>query len=254
MKILYFTATGNCLYVAKKFGGELLSIPQLNKKNVCEINDDIVGIIIPVFYWDIPRPVKEYINKLKINANYVFVIMTYGSVQVGAVGLLKKLFEKNNIKINYSNIVKMVDNYLPIFEIAKELEIKNIDKIDIKINKIIFDIKNRKQFIIKPLFIQFIISKIFSSLYLNDKYMNKAVKLFYINQNCNGCKICEKVCPMGNITVMDNPKYFNKCEFCLSCIHNCPKKAIQLKNQKSKERFRNKDVNVHEIINSNNQG
>jgi len=59
MKILYFTATGNCLYVAKKFGGELLSIPQLNKNNVYEINDDIVGIIIPVFYWDIPRRLKS---------------------------------------------------------------------------------------------------------------------------------------------------------------------------------------------------
>ena len=148
----------------------------------------------------------------------------------------------------------MVDNYLPLFEITKELEIKNVDKIDIEINKIIFDVKNRKQFIIKPLLIQLIISKIFSSLYLNDKYMNKAVKLFYINQNCNGCKICGKVCPMGNIIVVDNPKYYNKCEFCLSCIHNCPKKAIQLKNQKDKERFRNRNVNIHEIINSNNQG
>ena len=29
MKICYFTATGNCLYVAKQIGGELLSIPQL---------------------------------------------------------------------------------------------------------------------------------------------------------------------------------------------------------------------------------
>ncbi len=28
MKILYFTATGNCLHVAKQLGGELLSIPQ----------------------------------------------------------------------------------------------------------------------------------------------------------------------------------------------------------------------------------
>lgn len=31
MTILYFTATGNCLYVAKQLGGELLSIPQLMK-------------------------------------------------------------------------------------------------------------------------------------------------------------------------------------------------------------------------------
>ena len=31
MKTCYFTATGNCLYVARMIGGELLSIPQLMK-------------------------------------------------------------------------------------------------------------------------------------------------------------------------------------------------------------------------------
>lgn len=28
MTVLYLTSTGNCLYVAKKIGGELCSIPQ----------------------------------------------------------------------------------------------------------------------------------------------------------------------------------------------------------------------------------
>jgi flavodoxin len=29
MSIFYFTTTGNCLYIAKNIGGELLSIPQI---------------------------------------------------------------------------------------------------------------------------------------------------------------------------------------------------------------------------------
>lgn len=29
MTVYYFTATGNCLYVAKRIGGTLLPIPQL---------------------------------------------------------------------------------------------------------------------------------------------------------------------------------------------------------------------------------
>jgi flavodoxin len=29
MKVFYFTATGNCLEVAKAIGGELLSIPKI---------------------------------------------------------------------------------------------------------------------------------------------------------------------------------------------------------------------------------
>lgn len=33
MTICYFTATGNSLYVAKRIGGTLLSIPKLMKEN-----------------------------------------------------------------------------------------------------------------------------------------------------------------------------------------------------------------------------
>lgn len=31
MTICYFSAAGNCLYVARRIGGTLLSIPQLNE-------------------------------------------------------------------------------------------------------------------------------------------------------------------------------------------------------------------------------
>lgn len=47
MKILYFTATGNSLAVAKKLGGELISIPQAIKNNQYEIKDDVIGFVFP---------------------------------------------------------------------------------------------------------------------------------------------------------------------------------------------------------------
>ena len=45
MKVCYFTATGNCLYVAKRLGGELLSIPRLMRKGKIGIEDDAVGMV-----------------------------------------------------------------------------------------------------------------------------------------------------------------------------------------------------------------
>ena len=38
MKTLYFTATGNSLYIAKSIGGELLSIPKMIKEGRYEIH------------------------------------------------------------------------------------------------------------------------------------------------------------------------------------------------------------------------
>ena len=43
-----------------------------------------------------------------------------------------------------------------------------------------------------------------------------------------------------------------KCEYCLSCIHACPQKAIIIKHEKNKnERYRNENVSLDEIIKSN---
>lgn len=48
MKVIYFTASGNCLAVAKKFDAERLSIPQQMKSETYRIEDDVIGIIYPV--------------------------------------------------------------------------------------------------------------------------------------------------------------------------------------------------------------
>ena len=78
MKICYFTATGNSLYVAKRIGGELLSIPHLMKTGETEISDEAVGIVCPVYAGEMPRMVRAFLQKVKITADYFFFIYTFG--------------------------------------------------------------------------------------------------------------------------------------------------------------------------------
>lgn len=49
MTICYFTATGNCLYVARCIGGTLISIPQLMKEDQIKISDEAVGVVCPCY-------------------------------------------------------------------------------------------------------------------------------------------------------------------------------------------------------------
>ncbi len=49
MKILYFTASGNSLHVAKSFGCETLSIPKMIKQGKYEFTDDKIGIVFPLY-------------------------------------------------------------------------------------------------------------------------------------------------------------------------------------------------------------
>ena len=150
MKTLYFSATGNNLYIAKKLGGELLSIPQLIKNNEYEIEDDVVGIVFPVFYANSPNIVREFLKKANIKADYIFTIASYGSNgDQNALRLMKKALNDRRMKVKYSNSVLMIDNYLPMFDIEKEKEIKKDLDIDGSIENIRRDIESRKEFIFK---------------------------------------------------------------------------------------------------------
>ena len=73
MTVLYFTATGNSLFVARKIGGELLSIPKLVKEGKYEVKDDVVGLVCPTYCADVPRMVREYLAKATIEADYTFL-------------------------------------------------------------------------------------------------------------------------------------------------------------------------------------
>jgi len=51
---------------------------------------------------------------------------------------------------------------------------------------------------------------------------------FYFTDGCIGCGKCEKLCPKGNIVMMDGkPHWEDRCMQCLACINACPEKAIE---------------------------
>jgi hypothetical protein len=73
------TSTGNCLEVAKKIGGKLISIPAVLKKVInLNFEDDIIGIVILNYGGYLPSPVKEFL-RVKLKADYIFGILTYGA-------------------------------------------------------------------------------------------------------------------------------------------------------------------------------
>lgn len=58
-------------------------------------------------------------------------------------------------------------------------------------------------------------------LYLNPKNVS------YTYQ-CVGCGICENVCPLNNIKIINKRPHWKKdCSSCLACFHWCPKKAVR---------------------------
>jgi len=256
LKILYFTSTGNSLYVAEQIGGELLSIPQLEKSQTYEIKDEVVGIIIPCYMGGVPGLVESYLKKAKIQADYVFTILTYGKMAMSGARQLEKILKTINVIPNYSNEVLMVDNYLPGFKIENQMELLPKKNIEGQLEKIIKDIKDRKQKLIKKGTGSNNISAILSYIAHTNKgstIMKTRDKGFTVTDKCISCGICKEVCPVGNIEMNGKPEFKHNCEFCLGCINNCPQQAIQLTSQKSETRFRNPNIKVTEIMAANSQ-
>lgn len=254
MKIFYFTATGNSLDVAKKFGGELYSIPKVLKNNQFNFEDEKIGIVFPCYGLAAPHIVREFIEKVTLKSPYIFVIMTYGNKLGGGVDWFVQFAEKNNIHIQYADGLLMIDNYLPIFDIEKQkLKPKNIDE---NLSRLVSDVNQEKHYIKSGTFVDSMLTSSIQGLFKIFPNFN-SVKNFSIGNSCNGCGTCVKVCPRDNIIINKNvdkskPIYGEHCEFCLACINLCPKKAIQLKKESNPNaRFMNKNITLKEIITAN---
>ena len=76
------------------------------------------------------------------------------------------------------------------------------------------------------------------------------VKKFAANDSCIGCGTCVRICPRGNIRLVDKkPSFGTDCIGCLSCVQYCPAWAINIgKITEKRERFPNPNVQASELM------
>lgn len=251
MKTLYYTSTGNNLYISKRLGGELLSIPQLMKNNEFYIEDDIVGIVFPVFFATSPITLREFVERVEIKADYIFLICSYGADgDQKALKIMKDTFDERGIHINYTNSVLMVDNFLPLFDMEKERELKQNIDIDGAIDEIKNDILNRKNYIFdkKPF------TDVENIEVVLETTMTERFHIL-VGEDCSNCQVCVRVCPRGNIELTDEgPIIGDNCDFCLGCVQHCKNHVLTINDELNPdERFRNPNIKLSEIIKINNQ-
>jgi NAD-dependent dihydropyrimidine dehydrogenase PreA subunit/flavodoxin len=251
MKVFYFTGTGNSLYVAKRIGEEIYSIPQMIKEGRYEFEDEAIGFVYPCYGFGMAKIITNFIKKSKFKANYFFAIMTYGAMPLSGLKQIEIAGKEAGIEFNYTNEILMIDNYLPAFKMEDQLEKEESKDIEKNLNEIVEDISKRKNKLISKGIVSNTLSKC-ANMYAVKMSNNYGNKNFIVNDNCTSCKVCEKVCPANNIKVSKKPKFLHKCETCFACIHHCPQNSIHLKAEKGTSRFINPNVKLKEIIDANN--
>ena len=267
--VLYFTGTGNCLYVARQLAGkegEILSIPQLMRKKQFEIEADEIGLVYPIYGHMPPYMVREFIKKAQLKAEYKFAVLTYGMRKCNAVEIWDGISRKAGNVFDYIGTIVMVDNWLPNFDMNEQMKIdKHIPE---NLAKITSDLSNRRRWHEPVTQEEREQHEGFMSLSGLDPevgFLMKADRSFRVTDDCIHCGICTYVCPRGNYELTgQGVKMQGDCEFCFACIQNCPQRAIQFKKNEDgtwpdgseknpNARYRNENVSLMELKLANNQ-
>ncbi len=252
MTICYFTATGNCLYVARRIGGTLLSIPQLMRRGKIAIEDDAVGIVCPVYNAEMPMMVREFMRKAEIRTDYFFLIYTYGAGFGEAYAHAKLATQEAGLSLSYVNAVQMVDNFIPYFDMREQIDTLPEKNVEGQLETVCGDIEARKTVDVRIT----ADTKAQMAMYhqrLAERWLRKDTALSYtVNDDCIRCGICAGVCPADNITVTEEGvRFSDRCEVCYACLHNCPQHAIHMPLEAGTTQFRNEHVTLEDIMESN---
>ncbi len=230
--IIYFSATGNCKYIAKRIAEEMndsyVSITEIKDKIILKDGEQL-GIITPTYFWRLPSIVDEFFENVIIENgknSYIYYIATYGTTSGQTDYYVKKHLKKKGLKLSASFNIKTVDNWTVLFSVNDKEKIDLTLKEELKqVYVIVHDIKEKKKIFI---------NKDKKSLFLcggAKHFYRKArkTKHLHVNNDCIGCGLCEKICPTKAIKIVDNkPDWIlNECTMCFGCLHNCPKFAIQ---------------------------
>jgi flavodoxin len=254
--IYYFTGTGNSLSIAKGIAAELeesklIFMANLRKEDKITANSEKVGFIFPMYYYGLPQIVYEFIEKINLDkVRYIFAgVDRDGTMDGVAFVQIEKLLSEKEKELNAGWFLQMPNNDIPVDDLNSEDEmnqkLKHVKPQIQEIAEYIKECKNNPPPLPKK--------RIRSIEKTNNSFRDGVFKMdefFYADENCTSCGICEKVCPVDNIIIVEGkPQWQHHCQMCCACINYCPEESIQYSDKtQNRGRYHHPDISVQEII------
>ena len=240
--IMYFSATGNSLTTAKKASSYYENCELIDVRNVesITIDSEVLGIVCPVYYGTSAYVMMEAIRNLCFETKpYIFLLTTCKGHTGNIASRIQKILEEKSQVLSIARNVVMPGNS---WISTKEENEERLLKQDENIKECMTDIIARKQESIE---------KITEFKDTPVDYPNN-FRGIMADENCIGCGVCKKVCPMDNIEIVNRKAIVkDKCITCLSCFHWCPKEAIYMSKEENVARrfkYHHPDVEVKNFL------
>ncbi len=233
--------------IAVQTGGNLIPITSVVDNDVIHIDSEVIGIVFPVYYTELPVIIKRFAGKLaNIEQKYIFAVCTFGGSAGYSLKSLRRLIEARDGKLAAAYRVHLPQNSFPKFFESHAMLYSTWNK---QAGEVVRNINERKQgeFFRHVLLGPFFMLVDYSMSRMKGSYKKSFAKLshaspdlemdalihlndtsFSVNEKCTGCGICAGVCPVNNIVLTDKkPVWQHRCENCLACYNWCPTKAIR---------------------------
>ncbi|MBN1599989.1 MAG: EFR1 family ferrodoxin [Chitinispirillaceae bacterium] len=262
-QIFYLSGTGNSLAAARRIaqgsGGSVRSICSLREKGVIDTKSDTIGFVFPVYDFKPPPLCIDFIQRIKnISSSYIFAVCTYGIAPYKTLYHFKNALSSCNATLSAGFTIKMPVNAIGSSKIGEREIRHNRDDCITKTNQISEIVNQRKKI---PIESTSLLKTIFNSRFITlfptliqflTLITTKGSETlnFKSNKRCNGCRVCERVCPVENIQIVKKrPIWLDHCINCFACYNWCPVNAITTGNyQLNTRQYHHPDIRLSDMI------
>lgn len=235
--IFYFSSTGNSQYVAQRIAeatsDTVLSMTQCLRDGQLHYRlapGERLGFVTPVYFWGLPTVVCEFMERVEFDVTdrpFAYHVLTFGTTTGQAHHQMRRLLKHKGIRLLAAYCVKTVDSWTPLFDVsdAERIE-RTLQKAERQTGYVIQQVQQR----VTGNFDRYRFPAPLARLYyLTYKRQRRTAHLHVLTDRCVGCGLCAKQCPTDSIALNDGLPTWTKahCAMCLSCLHHCPKFAIQ---------------------------